>query len=183
MIHFHSKLLPITILLLILFPEISLAQSYSYTRREIKNTRPTTPNSRMHAPKSSKHKPKQTIPPKHIQIDEETSLLFDTEGTFIYMGSIGQLKNGNCFPDGTGLVRTVIKDTDTGESAYEYRLCPWKRGSRHGEGIMKLPDGTYRKVRWKWGRLKSVSDEPPVPEEIEALEQKIDRLERILQIL
>lgn len=52
----------------------------------------------MHTPGSRKYKPKQTIPFKHIQIDEETSFLFDTE-----------------------------------ESIYDYCLCSWKRGSRHGK--------------------------------------------------
>ena len=102
---------------------------------------------------------------------------------FLYLGNIGKLNNGKQFPHGEGLCRTVIIDPDTGDSAYEYCLCPWKRGSRHGEGVIKHPDGTYRKARWKWNRLKSVSDESPTPEEIESLEKKIDRLERILQIL
>lgn len=176
-------LLPLVFLLLI--PDLSFAQNQWEKRNMgvLKDTAPFTPRRRYEAPRSRKHNPKQTIPPKHIRIDEETSLLFDAKGVFIYMGGIGQLKDGKLFPYGTGIVRTVVNNIDTGDSAYEYCLCPWKRGSRHGEGIMKLPDGTYRKVRWKWGRLKSASDEPPLPEEIEALEQKIDRLERILQIL
>lgn len=118
-----------------------------------------------------------------VYIDNQTTLLVDNEGLFLYLGNIGKLNNGKQFPHGEGLCRTVIIDPDTGDSAYEYCLCPWKRGSRHGEGVIKHPDGTYRKARWKWNRLKSVSDESPTPEEIESLEKKIDRLERILQIL
>ena len=176
-------LLPLVFLLLI--PDLSFAQNQWEKRNlgVLKDTAPFTPRRRYEAPRSRKHNPKQTIPTKHIQIDEETSLLFDTEGTFIYMGAIGQLKSGNYFPAGTGLIQIIIKDTDTGDSAYEYYLCPWKRGSRHGEGIMKLPDGTYRKARWKWNRLKSVSDEPPTPEEIESLEKKVERLEQVLRLL
>lgn len=95
MIRIHSLLLPITILRLVLFSEISLAQSPA--RREYIDSGGGY-TKRMHTPGSRKYKPKQTIPFKHIQIDEETSFLFDTE-----------------------------------ESIYDYCLCSWKRGSRHGK--------------------------------------------------
>ena len=80
MIRIHSLLLPITILRLVLFSEISLAQSPA--RREYIDSGGGY-TKRMHTPGSRKYKPKQTIPFKHIQIDEETSFLFDTVPMFV----------------------------------------------------------------------------------------------------
>lgn len=136
--------------------------------------------SRYQAPRF-RDKYKQPVPLQHIYIDERTTILFDNEGQFFYMGSTRQLKDGRQFPDGEGICRTVR--TSMNHSSYEYCLCPWKRGSRNGEGILKLPDGTFRKAVWKWDRLKSTSDETPTPEEIEKMENEIARMEQILKLL
>ena len=153
------------LILLMLLPAVSSAQ----------RTRGLTPRSR--------YKTQKVVPPLRIQIDDETSLLYNAEGTFIYMGAVEELKDGRLFPSGKGLGRTVIRDSDSGESGYEYSFCSWKRGSKHGEGLLKRPDGTRAKAVWKWNQLKSVSDDPLTPEEIETLENQIARLETLLKVL
>ena len=120
---------------------------------------------------------------RQIRIDDQTVLLYNETGTFVYLGSIDQLKNGKLFPHGTGTRRTIIKDPDTGESAYEYCLGTWKRGALHGKAIQKRPDGTCRNTTWSWDRLKSVSAEAPSPEEIATLEKAIARLEKLMTML
>lgn len=120
---------------------------------------------------------------RQIPIDEKTTLLYDEDGTFFYLGSISQLKNGKPFPHGSGLCRTVARNPITGEVSYEYCSCNWKRGSRHGEGIMRLPDGTCRKAVWQWDHLQTVSDTPPSRGEIETLEKHIWRLEKLISLL
>ena len=159
----------IPLLLLVYLPNISLAQRPSVgTIRDTPQKQP----SRVRAPRFN-HKTNQVDPPKRVLIDEETSLLFDTEGTFLYLGSIGQLKNGNCFPSGKGICK----------SSGEYLFCLWKRGSKHGKGIIKTEDGIYQKVVWKWDRLKATSDDAPSPEEIAEMEDYISRMEVALKLL
>ena len=159
----------IPLLLLVYLPNISLAQRPSVgTIRDTPQKQP----SRVRAPRFN-HKTNQVDPPKRVRIDEETSLLFDTEGTFLYLGSIGQLKNGNCFPSGEGICQI----------GGEYCLCPWKRGFRHGKGIIRLIDGNYVKASWRWGRQKSVSDTVPTDAEIEELEQRIKRFELLFGLI
>lgn len=173
------------LLALVFFPDLAFAQiprvndilnsDYNRIRK--------TGNRLFRSAKSDKAKEEQQLQLQSFYIDDQTAMLVDSEGQFLYLGNIGKLQNGNQFPNGKGLCRTVIIDPDTGESAFEYCLCPWKRGSRHGDGVIKLPDGTYRKARWKWDRLKSTAIEPPTTEEIESLDKMIDRLNRLLQAL
>lgn len=160
----------IPVFFLALLPDLSLAQRHPLGT--IDRTPPLSGSTRVEAPRF-RHKTKHIEPPKRVQIDEETSLLFDTEGTFLYLGSIGQLKNGRCFPSGEGICR----------SSGEYFFCPWKRGSKHGTGIIKTEDGTYRKAVWKWNRLKAVLEEEPSPEEIAVMEDYISRMEGALNLL
>ena len=155
--------------LLAFLPEVSLAQTHPVGT--IRDT-PPKQSGRVEAPRF-RHKTKQVEPLTRIQIDEETSLLCNTEGTFFYMGNIGQLKNGNCFPSGEGICQI----------GGEYCLCPWKRGFRHGKGIIRLIDGNYVKASWRWGRQKSVSDTVPTDAEIEELEQRIKRFELLFGLL
>ena len=166
----HSFLKYYILLFLLAFlPEVSLAQTHPVgTIRDTPSKKP----SRVRAPQF-RHKTKQVEPLTRIQIDEETSLLCNTEGTFFYMGNIGQLKNGNCFPSGEGICQI----------GGEYCLCPWKRGFRHGKGIIRLIDGTYVKASWRWGRQKSVSDTVPTDAEIEELEQRIKRFELLIGLI
>ena len=120
---------------------------------------------------------------RQIRIDDQTVLLYDETRTFVYLGSIDHLKNGKLFPHGTGIRRTITKDPNTGDAAYEYCLGTWKRGALHGKAIQKRPDGTYRNTTWRWDRLKSVSAEAPSPEEIATLEKAIARLEKLMTML
>jgi len=129
----------------------------------------------------------------HLYVDPQTTLLLDNDGVFLYLGNVGKLKNGNQFPHGTGLSRTVVSipatddvvtgDSFTGDSGYEYCLGTWKRGALHGKAIVKRPDGTYCNTTWRWNSLKSVSDETPSTEEIETLEKAIARLEKLMSML
>ena len=160
----------IPVFFLALLPDLSLAQRHPIGT--IDRTPPLSGSTRGEALRF-RHKTKQVEPLRRIQIDEETSLLFDTEGTFLYLGSIGQLKDGACFPSGKGICRTDG----------EYCLCPWKRGSKHGNGIIKTEEGIYRKAVWKWDRLKAVLEEEPSPEEIAVMEDYISRMEGALNLL
>ena len=127
---------------------------------------------------------KKDISWKHIRIDEQSSLLFDEEGTELFLGGVGQMKaNGNYYPAGEGLSRTLVKDPVHGETAYEYYFGSWKRGSRHGKALVKCPDGTYCNTTWRWDRLKSISEEEPSAEDIARLETEIARLEKIMSLL
>ena len=121
-------------------------------------------------------------PLEQIPVDDLQSFLLDTKGTFVYLGSFKQTNNGQYFPSGLGLIRTVAADS-TGNSSYEYCLSPWKRGFRHGEGIVRLADGNYAKVTWRWGRQKSVSNSVPTDAEIEELEQRIKRFELLFGLI
>ena len=159
----------IPLLLLVCLPDISLAQRHPVGT--IRDT-PQRQSGRVRTPRFN-HKTNHVDPPKRVRIDEETSFLFDTEGTFLYLGSIGQLKNGNCFPSGKGICK----------SSGEYILCPWKRGSKHGKGIIKTEDGIYQKAVWRWDLLKATSDEAPSPEEIAEMEDYISRMEVALKLL
>lgn len=180
----HNNLPRLILLLaLVLLPDLAFAQLPR--TNDILNTSHDriiiTGNRLFRSSKSAKIEEHPRL--QSFYIDDQTTMLVDSEGQFLYLGTIGKLQNGDQFPNGEGLCRTVIIDPDTGEPAYEYCLCSWKRGSRHGEGVIKLPDGTYRKARWKWDRLKATAFEPPTSEEIESLEKTIVRLNRLLQAL
>lgn len=125
----------------------------------------------------------QDKPLNHLYVDPQTTLLLDNDGVFLYLGNVGKLKNGNQFPHGTGISRTVVQDPETYETSYEYCLGSWKRGFRHGKSLVKRPDGTYCKTTWRWDNLKSVSEESPSAEEIDQLEKAIARLEKIMSLL
>ena len=132
---------------------------------------------------SNKKKKAQDKPLNHLYVDPQTTLLLDNDGVFLYLGNVGKLKNGNQFPHGTGISRTVVQDPETYETSYEYCLGSWKRGFRHGKSLVKRPDGTYCKTTWRWDNLKSVSEESPSAEEIDQLEKAIARLEIIMSLL
>ena len=121
-------------------------------------------------------------PLEQIPVDDSQSFLLDTKGTVVYLGAFKQAYNGQFFPSGLGLSRTVVTDS-TGNTFYEYCLCPWKRGFRHGKGVIRLIDGNYIKASWRWGRQKSVSDSSPTDAEIEELEQRIKRFELLFGLI
>ena len=123
-------------------------------------------------------------PLRYIKINEETALLCNEDGTFLYLGSVRQLKsNGSYYPSGEGICRLAIKVPETGESAFEYCFCPWKRGSRHGTGIVKHFDGNYKIIRWKWNKYKSTLSQSPSSEEKTELDIRIQKLEKAILLM
>lgn len=121
---------------------------------------------------------------KEIVISEGRTCLYNKDRTFLYLGEVSQAKNNRvAFPDGTGIVRqaTILAEEDS--ISCEYCLCSWKRGSRHGSGLLMRPDGTIVKAVWKWDRLKSVAPEPPGDEEIDLMESRIEELTALLSLL
>ena len=132
--------------------------------------------------------PKQLSPHKEIRlerikVDDSLSLLFDDLGSFLYLGEAGQLKNGRWFPSGEGLCREVISNPESGTPASIYSFCPWKRGSRHGTGLLQLPDGSLCIAIWKWNKLKKVMEEDPAPAQIERMKDYQARLEAMLHLM
>lgn len=120
----------------------------------------------------------------HISLNDEQALLSDEMGEFLYLGGYQLLKsNGAPFPSGEGISRMPIRDPETGDIVYEYCLCPWKRGSRHGSGFIRLADGSYHKVIWRWNRVKSISEEPVEEADIERLERWIHDLDNYIQLM
>ena len=116
--------------------------------------------------------PKQLAPHKEnrlerIKVNDSLSLLFDDMGTFLYLGEAGQ----------------VISDPETGDPAFIYSFCPWKRGSRHGTGLLQLPDGSLCIAIWKWNKLKKVMEEDPTPAQIERMKNYQTRLEALLHLM
>ena len=112
---------------------------------------------------------------------ENEFYLFDDAGIFQYLGEIKQA-GGNVFPSGRGIDRSAVTNPETGVSEFVYRIGPWKRGSRHGVFLVKLPDGTYCQERWKWNRFKGVLPDEPSSDDIARLEESAVRLETMLRI-
>ena len=119
---------------------------------------------------------------QQIKIDDATSFLFDKDGRFQYIGGIRLSSNGKYFPSGEGVSRSVVTNPETGGTELRYDLGPWKRGSRHGVFLVKLPDGTYCQERWKWNRFKGVLPDEPSSDDIARLEESAVRLETMLRI-
>ena len=119
---------------------------------------------------------------QQIKIDDATSFLFDKDGRFQYIGEIRLLSNGKYFPSGEGVSRSVVTNPETGGTELRYDLGPWKRGSRHGVFLVKLPDGTYCQERWKWNRFKGVLPDEPSSDDIARIEESAVRLETMLRI-
>ena len=125
----------------------------------------------------------QNVNLERIRVDDSLSLLFNNEGTFLYLGAAKQTKNGRWFPDGKGLCREVVYDPKTGASGYRYSLCLWKRGSRNGEGVLQLEDESICKAVWKWNKLKKTIDEYPMPDDIDRMRDYQNRLETLLKLM
>ena len=118
----------------------------------------------------------------HIKIDDNISYLFDREGTFHYFGEIKQSSSGKFYPSGQGIDRTVERNAETGETAIRYSVGPWKRGSRHGKFLVKLPNGSYCTETWKWDRRKNISWAAPPADEVARMEDAVTRLENLLKL-
>jgi hypothetical protein len=109
------------------------------------------------------------------RITENRYFLWNADGSFLYIGAIRSEEKA--YPNGEGLGMSLVKDPQTGKMEKEYSFCPWKRGSRHGEGIVKHPDGRYERAVWKWNRMTILSDATVSLEEQEEMEEQIKHLE------
>lgn len=145
------------------------------------NRRPTTPSSIRHNPdmekmitkKSSLEKKGTVLHSKRIS--EGRYFLYNADGSFCYLGEIRS--DTKAFPHGKGLGMFKVRNGETGVDSNEFILCTWKRGSRHGKGVVKHPDGRFERAVWKWNKMKNVPDSFVSPEEQEAVEEQIRQLE------
>ena len=131
-----------------------------------------------------------------VPVNDTTALLYSEDHSFLYLGgSVEGNSYRSAYPSGYGLACYAITAGNAGSigavgtvgtasvKQFEYCLCPWKRGSRHGEGLLLSPDGTVVKAIWRWDKLKSVSEEPPTEEEMAELDRRIARLQATVQLL
>lgn len=146
-------------LLLLLLPAVCPAQTRKYQQKEPEHLR-------------------------SVPVNDTTQCLYKADHSFIYLGeAVGAKGKRGPFADGYGLARYVTRDPLSGEARVEYVLCPWKRGSRHGEGLLQRADGTVVRAVWQWDQLKSVSDEAPSAEELEDFKHRIVRMEAMARLL
>ena len=131
-----------------------------------------------------------------IPVNDSTALLYSEDRSFLYLGgSVEANGNRSAYPSGYGIGCYAITGWDTdavgtagivrtaSATPFEYSLCPWKRGSRHGEGLFMRADGTVVKARWRWDKLKTVSEEPPTEEELAELDRRIARLQATVELM
>ena len=119
-----------------------------------------------------------------LRINDSTLCIYSNDRAFLYLGTGEEARRGrSAFADGYGMARYASRNAATGEMQFQYCLCPWKRGSRHGDGMIQLPDGTVLKARWNWDQLKSLSDQVPSEEELEEFSRRLARLEAVLRLL
>lgn len=119
-----------------------------------------------------------------IPINDTTLCIYSSDRSFLYLGSGTEAKSGrSAFADGYGIARYASPGNGAGASQVEYSLCPWKRGSRHGEGLVQTPDGTILKAKWSWDQLKSVSEEAPSEAELAEFNRRLNRLEAVIRLL
>ena len=158
--------------LLLGLPSLLFAQRHSYLEWQMKQLNQT--------PSVQYQKEKLEC----IPINDTTICIYSPDRAFIYLGSGSESKSGrNSFADGYGIARYVSPDAATGALQEEYSLCPWKRGSRHGEGLARTPDGTILKAKWTWDQLKGVSEETPSEAELAEFNLRLTRLEAVMRLL
>ena len=109
------------------------------------------------------------------RISEGRYFLYNADGSFLYLGEIRS--ETKVFPQGKGLGVSTVRDGETGVDSHEYSLCTWKRGSRHGKGVVRHPDGRYDRAVWKWNKMTIVPDSPVSPEEQAEMEDQIKQIE------
>lgn len=127
---------------------------------------------------------REDAPHKCVRINDSTLCIYSPDKEFVYVGAGEEAtRSHGAVPDGYGIARAIRSGDNTGEKQYEYCLCPWKRGSRHGEGLLVKPDGTVVKALWQWDHLKSVSEEPPTEEERAELDRRLARLQATIRLL
>ena len=158
--------------LLLGLPSLLFAQNRSYLEWQMKQLNQTP---------SVEHQKEKL---ECIPINDTTLCIYSSDRAFLYLGSGTEAKSGrNAFADGYGIARYVSNDAATGTLQVEYSLCPWKRGSRHGEGLVQTPDGTILRAKWTWDQLKGISEEAPSEAELEEFNRRITRLEAVMRLL
>ena len=173
----------ILFLLLNLLPDLAAAQ---IRYRMGSETRPITrfDNSRPSAIQKGQSSILNEDVLQEVTISEGKTCLYNKTRTFLYLGEVSKSKgNQDTFPNGKGIVRyaTILPESDS--ISCEYCFCSWTRGSRHGSGLLKRPDGSIVKAIWKWDRLKSVAPDPPTDEEKAFMESSIEDLNALLTLL
>lgn len=148
---------------------------------DAQNRRATTSSSIRHNPdmekmvrkKSSLEQEGEVLHAKRLS--EGRYFLYNSDGSFLYLGEIRS--ESKAFPHGKGLGMSIVKDEENGFAGKEFEYCAWKRGSRHGKGVIKHPDGRYEHAVWKWNKMTIVPDSPVSPEEQAEMEDQIKQLE------
>lgn len=124
------------------------------------------------------------VPHKCVRINDSTLCIYSPDKAFVYVGAGEEAtRSHGAVPDGYGIARALSSGDHAGAKQYEFSLCPWKRGSRHGEGLLVRPDGTVVKAFWQWNHLKSVSEQSPTDEELAELDRRIARLQATIRLL
>ena len=145
------------------------------------NRRATTPSSIRHNPDKEKMITKKSSLEHegevlHVKrLSEGRYFLYNSDGSFLYLGEIRS--ESKAFPHGKGLGMSIVKDEENGFAGKEFEYCAWKRGSRHGEGVIKHPDGRYEHAVWKWNKMTIAPDSPVSPEEQAEIEDQIKQIE------
>ncbi|MBR5018949.1 MAG: hypothetical protein IKX53_04860 [Bacteroidales bacterium] len=119
-----------------------------------------------------------------LPINDTTVYIYSAGRQFDYVGS-GQepSKTHSALAEGFGMARYEVHDEVTGDTQYEYCLCPWKRGFRHGEGLWMRADGSVVKAQWRWDKLRSVLEEPPSEAERAEFDRRLIRLQAVIRLM
>lgn len=148
---------------------------------DAQNRRATTSSSIRHNPDMEKMVRKKSSLEQdgevlHVKrLSEGRYFLYNSDGSFLYLGEIRS--ESKAFPHGKGLGMSIVKDEENGFAGKEFEYCAWKRGSRHGEGVIKHPDGRYEHAVWKWNKMTIAPDSPVSPEEQAEIEDQIKQIE------
>lgn len=148
---------------------------------DAQNRRATTSSSIRHNPDMEKMVRKRSSLEQEGEVlhakrlSEGRYFLYNSDGSFLYLGEIRS--ESKAFPHGKGLGMSIVKDEENGFAGKEFEYCAWKRGSRHGEGVIKHPDGRYERAVWKWNKMTIVPDSPVSPEEQAEMEDQIKQIE------
>lgn len=119
-----------------------------------------------------------------VPISDKKNLFFYKTDSWIYLGHVEYTKKevwydndvhyeDKPFMNGTGLYRYYPE----GLSTPEYYYGGFKRGARHGNGFVRMPDGTFYAGKWKWDKLNESSKREATEEEIKEFEHQIHLLD------
>lgn len=121
---------------------------------------------------------------RFLPINDTTVYIYSSDRHFDYAGNGREPSQTHpALAEGFGMARFETPDKATGEIQYEYCLCPWKRGFRHGEGLWMRADGSVVKADWRWDKLHSVLEEPPSEAERTEFDRRLLRLQAIIRLM